>query len=710
MAALNRAKCFRVVVHEAMEVPECCKTLTVAWRKGIKEVSTGPADVVDGRASFDRPLSLSCALLQAAGSATREQARYETKFCWLEVSRDGGDVVGHAQLDLADFCDGRVHRRVFQVWKPNSSFGHLRLCVSIQARGPSSASSMAAAALAASPPRLQSNGLPVPAASQPRELEGDVEQHTPSHSMSGVVAVDSAPAFVSAVGSGILLGTLSTVGSRMAAPGRVQASAEGSVAAGVAAVASDDGGGGGRVSTPSATVGPWAGPGPSGVVAGAIGDSGGGSSPSALLPAVLVESNASMHSASALPPAGASFGAAALGGDVGAGSGSVVRPRVDIAVLAGAVRAEAGAVAAFRAQEAAFQIDVASHFAASLEQLTARLLALCKRQCLASGLTSVQREDALRIFVAALQQSQEPSSACGILFSSSPRMQVAASTAALGPLRGKLGLDLVQIEPSWGHVLVIVFETLDGGFEPVAVDAAGLSTGYADAPAELQEQEILPLPSCLGPVVPGLLPSAVAAAAAAAAATDGAPRACTRHVYDVLSHLSDIRSLTLLMSTTDALSPPGEDIGLSSLSASPASQTEAFALDPMIAMEGSGSISEQEVRLVVSQILAGIDLATSSGERALKEVGASFRELLVQLHEVSQERELWMHRFLGARELQYSAALCARAAHLFTSVEVVNILGDMEAGDEQQSSASPAKIIDEGLAARTLEELEGRLG
>mmetsp|Transcript_166674 Transcript_166674/g.529685 ORF Transcript_166674/g.529685 Transcript_166674/m.529685 type:complete len:660 (+) Transcript_166674:51-2030(+) len=659
MAALNRAKCFRVVVHEAMEVPECCKTLTVAWRKGIKEVSTGPADVVDGRASFDRPLSLSCALLQAAGSATREQARYETKFCWLEVSRDGGDVVGHAQLDLADFCDGRVHR----------------LCVSIQARGPSSASSMAAAALAASPPRLQSNGLPVPAASQPRELEGDVEQHTPSHSMSGVVAVDSAPAFVSAVGSGILLGTLSTVGSRMAAPGRVQASAEGSVAAGVAAVASDDGGGGGRVSTPSATVGPWAGPGPSGVVAGAIGDSGGGSSPSALLPAVLVESNASMHSASALPPAGASFGAAALGGDVGAGSGSVVRPRVDIAVLAGAVRAEAGAVAAFRAQEAAFQIDVASHFAASLEQLTARLLALCKRQCLASGLTSVQREDALRIFVAALQQSQEPSSACGILFSSSPRMQ-----------------------------------TLDGGFEPVAVDAAGLSTGYADAPAELQEQEILPLPSCLGPVVPGLLPSAVAAAAAAAAATDGAPRACTRHVYDVLSHLSDIRSLTLLMSTTDALSPPGEDIGLSSLSASPASQTEAFALDPMIAMEGSGSISEQEVRLVVSQILAGIDLATSSGERALKEVGASFRELLVQLHEVSQERELWMHRFLGARELQYSAALCARAAHLFTSVEVVNILGDMEAGDEQQSSASPAKIIDEGLAARTLEELEGRLG
>lgn len=253
-------------------------------------------------------------------------------------------------------------------------------------------------------------------------------------------------------------------------------------------------------------------------------------------------------------------------------------------------------------------------------------------------------------------------------------------------------------------------QTLDGGFEPVAVDAAGLSTGYADAPAELQEQEILPLPSCLGPVVPGLLPSAVAAAAAAAAATDGAPRACTRHVYDVLSHLSDIRSLTVLMSATDALSPPGEDIALSSFLASPASQTEAFALDPLTAMEGSGSISEQEVRLVVSQILAGIDLATSSGERALKEVGASFRELLVQLHEVSQERELWMHRFLGARELQYSAALCARAAHLSTSVEVVNILGEMEAGDEQQSSASPAKIIDEGLAARTLEELEGTLG
>jgi len=39
--------------------------------------------------------------------------------------------------------------------------------------------------------------------------------------------------------------------------------------------------------------------------------------------------------------------------------------------------------------------------------------------------------------------------------------------------------------------------------------------------------------------------------------------------------------------------------------------------------------------------------AARSGERALNDVGADFRGLFVQLHEVSHDRELWMHRFLG---------------------------------------------------------------
>ena len=79
-------------------------------------------------------------------------------------------------------------------------------------------------------------------------------------------------------------------------------------------------------------------------------------------------------------------------------------------------------------------------------------------------------------------------------------------------------------------------------------------------------------------------------------------------------------------------------------------------------LEVQPSVAEEERQLILSQMLAGIDWAARSGERALKGVGADFRDLFVQLHEVFHGRELWMHRFLGTRDLQYASELCGRVA------------------------------------------------
>ncbi|CAE8639607.1 unnamed protein product, partial [Polarella glacialis] len=107
---------FRLVVQEATNVPAGCRSLTVSWKKGIKAVSTWPAVVQDGRSEWDCPLPVSCVLFRSTAPFDG-QAQFEAKFCWLEVVRDGESVLGHAQLNLADFCDGQVHQRALQVWK-----------------------------------------------------------------------------------------------------------------------------------------------------------------------------------------------------------------------------------------------------------------------------------------------------------------------------------------------------------------------------------------------------------------------------------------------------------------------------------------------------------------------------------------------------------------------------------------------------------------
>lgn len=72
--------------------------------------------------------------------------------------------------------------------------------------------------------------------------------------------------------------------------------------------------------------------------------------------------------------------------------------------------------------EAAVRAEIPTLFSAHPEQLPARMAALCNR--LVSGLSSAQRDDALRMLVTTLRRQQvAPSLAvCGLLFSSTPQM------------------------------------------------------------------------------------------------------------------------------------------------------------------------------------------------------------------------------------------------------------------------------------------------
>ncbi|CAJ1390625.1 unnamed protein product [Effrenium voratum] len=104
---------FRVLVHEATNVPSWCRTLVVSWKKGVKCVSTEPAPVQRGRAEWNQPLNVSCALCRVTKSG---QVQVQAKFCWLQVFSEDSPL-GHDWLNLADVCDGQVHNRTLQIWK-----------------------------------------------------------------------------------------------------------------------------------------------------------------------------------------------------------------------------------------------------------------------------------------------------------------------------------------------------------------------------------------------------------------------------------------------------------------------------------------------------------------------------------------------------------------------------------------------------------------
>lgn len=300
---------FHVAVQEAANVPSGCRALSVAWKKGVKVVSTKAAEVSEGRAEWDCVLPVNCILLRsrsAAGVPYDGQAQFQAKFCWLEVRRDGDVVLGHAQLNLADFCDGQVHLRTLQVFKGSSSpLGGIRLRVSIQAVNYLGASASAADSVLA---------RAMPSGSRKLQPKQQLGQQQPSRGSRETMSVAD-PISPKAP----LRGTT---------PSPVLARAEAR---------------------------------PDGLEIMLNGASGSGTSPQ-------------------------------LTGR---------RPSLSERL---------------RDESAPSAREAVSPYAHSLQDLGHRLLALCNRQCLASGLPSAEQEDALLIFMASLRQSREPLSSCGLLF------------------------------------------------------------------------------------------------------------------------------------------------------------------------------------------------------------------------------------------------------------------------------------------------------
>jgi len=640
---------FRLLVYEATQVPPGCQTLSVAWRKGNKVVSTGAAAVREGRAEWERTIAVSCVLFR--GAVRDGQVQFEAKFCWLEVTRDGGGVLGHAQLDLADFCDGQAHERVLQVWKPNSSVGSLRLRVSIEAHGPGLAGP--ALAPAPAPPELLAVA---PEATWPPAMPTGAEA---AAAAAAAAAVSPLPATAPSPAED--LETLVQSGALRLAP------------------------------CPEPTPGPAA----------------------VAVPTAPRRSREELRQlplrALLTPGAGHSLG-----------------------TTAAAATGHAGAITP--------AAEAASAYATALKGLPARLVALCNRQCLASNLTSVQQEDALRLFVAELKRAREPSKLCGILFSAVPAQAVPAasvtSVAALGAGSIVGGRDSPRRPASPRQGWPAQPASPSPGSSACAASPCPASPPQAAVTCSLSLGPQAAVSACAGRKRMGssldsrLLPITTAAERAEAdegQASPGAatgPHACTRHLYELLSHLSDVRSLALALERAAgpaaaavepapepaepaaepvaevaagqeavALPVAGPGAAVVLVAAAAAGAAAALAQEPAAEEPGDEAVrtaaavagqeaqpqapgrpassgtaptpgAPQEAGEVVSQIVQGVDQAVAVGGRALEQAGSAFGDLLMRLHEVSRDRELWVHRFLAVRELQYSSALCERATRL----------------------------------------------
>lgn len=63
--------------------------------------------------------------------------------------------------------------------------------------------------------------------------------------------------------------------------------------------------------------------------------------------------------------------------------------------------------------------------------------------------------------------------------------------------------------------------------------------------------------------------------------------------------------------------------------------------------------------VVVQQIFTFLELAGGSGRQA----GNTITALLGKLQELARDRELWIHRCLAEKELQYASSLCKKGLH-----------------------------------------------
>lgn len=626
---------FQLLVHEAVQVPSGCRALRVAWRKGVKEVSTPMVEVQGGRVEWEAAISLSSLLFKGAGADGK--VRFQTKFCWLEVSRDGGDVLGHAQLDLAEYCDGHVHERSLQVWKTlndannvkaQAPLGNLRVRISVEARpaggmlAPPGGSALAAAGTGA---RGAPTAPPLPA---PTAMPSPPQRQT--------------RASIASSADGVHVGSLSPVA------------------------------GGKSPQFPSA--------------------------PKLWLPFPRGEEG--------LPDLRSDLEVARPGGGV--------TPSRPATVTQGATMAE-GHVSASNLVLPDVHGATSIH-ADILQELPARLVALCNRQCLHSHLSSVEQEDALRVVTAMLRRSHEPLPSCGVLFSTIPVRVVVSSLGGHG--RG------VAPPPAGGGTVKPVAPPVRPDDSPAGVPSAP-PAGVAAIGAQPVGTEGFGPPGTAATVAVGVAPPSMEATGifvppgAAAAATKPplsmpalatvlggvAEAACTRHLCELLGHLADLRSLALALPPVadddhpDSPGVGGADDVFPSLRRNAAAFAAAGKQAPPAEVVGSppsppfrqgfmspfseglgktviysggvGLVQRQPsvpVNVMVSQIREGIlwdvDQASGIGERVLEEISGELGELLLHLQEAARDRDLWAQRFLASRELQYSSALFEQAARI----------------------------------------------
>eukprot|EP00929_Paragymnodinium_shiwhaense_P076995 TRINITY_DN39629_c0_g1_i1.p1 TRINITY_DN39629_c0_g1~~TRINITY_DN39629_c0_g1_i1.p1 ORF type:complete len:655 (-),score=102.79 TRINITY_DN39629_c0_g1_i1:141-2051(-) len=582
---------FRVVVHEASNVPIGVRGLEVSWRKGVQVESTGLAEVTEGRVQWGRSLCIKCPLFRKA-LMHDGKPQFESKLTWFAVKRDDGEVLGHAGLDLAEFCDFTKQERTLQVGGRGLGSG-LRLRVSVEASGAT--------------------------ANNVRTAGSHYEYR---HMATGrTQAGTSEPiGHIGMLGSDLTVGLAASLGHAETLSQLPQMQAEGQMG-GVMPIGSE------------------------------------------------IEALLRSHQLSpgTLTPRPSAVNLGELGRQfLLAQSLAPSRPRSEGAT---------------------------SRFASSFADLPSRLVALCNRQCEASGLSAVEQEDAILLFIAALRKSREPPASCGLLFSTaSPRASTTAYDADTGAP--------AEAAPA-------------GGGSSASSAAERAATAADGQPTSSEYQTVATLPAM--PSVPeaGWIsgPLTRHSETAAAAAVDGSAHACTKHLYELLSHLSDIKSLALALlqrpgarshdeeaSMQDPLTPsralakaaatfaaaaavesdpqaafqsspecvnpagPGE-----ALSAATAAGPFPSAAEPpagMLQPRTSNVTASLYLDAVVSQIIMAVDQAASIGEAALQQACEELGCLLLRLNEVSQDRELWAQRFLANRELQRAGLLCDRVLQL----------------------------------------------
>jgi len=352
--------------------------------------------------------------------------------------------------------------------------------------------------------------------------------------------------------------------------------------------------------------------------------------------------------------------------------------------------------------------EPASAYGATLTSLPARLVALCNRQCAMSKLSLMEQEDAVRMAFANLRQSYEVTS-CGILFSnaSKPRgtssltgnsqvskLPVVADADKHVPGEGasdKVG-DGVDAPSNSGDAVDVVHEPPDVA---TTTETETVSEGGAqDEDGQVSTIASLPCPVNLhldSSVIPQSDIADTSAVAGDVVDAGAVVHACCRSVYELMSHLSDIQSLAntlneaglakqLSVQTAEPIEPVEErKHRLSSEESIDSSQTDtprqmsvvlsnnaaAFSAAAFSAAALSNESATQNVpqghdlpslngsdqHAVIAQILQGVAQAVLLSRQVMEEVSLHVHELVLRLHEVAQDRELWVHRLLAHQEL-----------------------------------------------------------